>query len=169
MKTPPEGAKTKKGVHMNMKKILSIALAAVLLISVLLTLTACGSAYPRIEKSFVDAGFTVVDTSDADGKNYLSFLTTLEEGKISCTIHVLKKGSLLKNNLQFAVIAEYGADKDATAALDEYLDGGLADTLKDLDEAKIVNGNCLLIPVNANLNFSEAEANIQAMIDLFNK
>jgi hypothetical protein len=75
----------------------------------------------------------------------------------------------LKNNLQFAVIAEYGADKDATAALDEYLDGGLADTLKDLDEAKIVNGNCLLIPVNANLNFSEAEANIQAMIDLFNK
>jgi hypothetical protein len=108
MKIPPEGAKTKKGVHMNMKKILSIALAAVLLVSVLLTLTACGSAYPRIEKSFVDAGFTVVDTSDADGKNYLSFLTTLEEGKISCTIHVLKKGSLLKNNLQFAVIAEYG-------------------------------------------------------------
>ena len=152
-----------------MKKLLSVTIAAVLLVSVLLTLTACGSAYPRIEKSFVNAGFTVVDTSDEDGKNYLSFLATLEEGEISCTVHVLKKGSLLKNNLQFAVIAEYGADQDATAALDKYMDGGLASTLKDLDASKIVNGNCLLIPVNANLNLLEAEANIDAMIELFNK
>ena len=152
-----------------MKKFLSVTIAAVLLVSVLLTLTACGSAYPRIEKSFVNAGFTVVDTSDEEGKNYLSFLATLEEGEISCTVHVLKKGSLLKNNLQFAVIAEYGADQDATAALDKYMDGGLASTLKDLDASKIVNGNCLLIPVNANLNLLEAEANIDAMIELFNK
>ena len=150
-----------------MKKRIAMILALVLAMACVLT--ACGSAYPRIEKSFVNAGFTVVDTSDEDGKNYLSFLATLEEGEISCTVHVLKKGSLLKNNLQFAVIAEYGADQDATAALDKYMDGGLASTLKDLDASKIVNGNCLLIPVNANLNLLEAEANIDAMIELFNK
>ncbi|MBQ8350430.1 MAG: hypothetical protein IJY20_00090 [Clostridia bacterium] len=152
-----------------MKKVVSLALAALMLVSAMLTLTACGSAYPGIEKNFVDAGFKVVDTTDEDGKNYLSFIKTLEEGEISCTIHVLKKGSLLKNNLLFAVIAEYDADKDAAAALDEYLDGGLASTLKDLDESKIVKGNCLLIPINANMDIVNAEENIENMIELFNQ
>ena len=154
---------------MNMKKIVSFALAALMLVSLMLTLTACGSAYPGIEKNFVNAGFEVVDTSDSDGKSYLSFITDLENGEISCTIHVLKKGKLSDNDLVYAVIAEYGADKDAAAALDEQLDGGLASTLKDLDESKLVKGNCLLIPINANLNFLKAEENIENMLELFNK
>ena len=152
-----------------MKKILTLILAAVMLVSVMLTFSACGSAYSGIEKNFVNAGFAVVDTSDSDGKNYLSFVTDLEEGEISCTIHVLKKGKLLENNLQYAVIAEYEADQDAREALDEYLEGGLSSTLGDLDESKIVKGNCLLIPINANLDFMNAEDNIEKMIELFNQ
>lgn len=144
-----------------MKKIISLALVAVMLVSVLM-LSACGSTYGKIEKNFVDDGFEVVDTSDENGSNILSVTTALEDGEISCTVHVLKKGAFT-----YAIIAEYSGDKEAAEALDDYLDGGLASTLKDLDESKIVNGNCLLIPVA--LNIVSAKSDVNNMIELFNK
>jgi hypothetical protein len=150
-----------------MKKILSLSLAFVLLLSVALSLVACGgSSYPAIEKSFKDAGYTPVDTNGEDGSNVLDITASLKEGKVSCTIHVLKTGSLLKNTLAYAIIAEYGADADAAAALNDYLDGELAYVLEELDATKIINGNCVLIPLPLNTNAKES---VSSMIEIFNK
>ena len=152
-----------------MKKFLSFALAALMLAVTMLTLSACGSAYSGIEKNFLNAGFEVVDISDAYGEGDLSFMADMEEGSFYCTIHVLRKGNLLDNDLQYAVIAEYGADQDAREALDEYMEGNLSSVLMDLDQSRIVRENCLLIPINANINFMKAEENIENMIELFNR
>ena len=149
---------------MNMKKILSLTLAAVMLVSVMLTLTSC-SAYGGIEKNFLNAGFEVVDTTDADGKNVLDITAILEDGEVSCTVHVLKHGVLLKGNLMYAVIAEYSGDKEVKEALDDYLDGELASVLEDLDASKIINGNCLLIPIPLNLDIEDS---VDEMIEIFN-
>ena len=149
-----------------MKRMLALVLTVAMLATVLLTMTACGSKYGSIEKNFLNAGYEVVNTSNEDGGNVLDITASLEDGQVSCTVHVLKKGSLLKNDLQYAVIAEYSGDKEAAEALNEYLDGELASTLKDLDQSKIVNGNCLLIPVVLNLNVKDS---INGMIELFNK
>lgn len=149
-----------------MKKFISVALAAVMLISVMLTLTACGSTYGGIEKNFLNAGFEKIDMTGEDDDDILDITASLKDGEISCTIHVLKKGSFLKNNLMYAVIAEYSGDKEAAEALDEYLDGDLRDILKALDKSKIVNGNCLLIPIALNVN---AKDSVNQMIELFNK
>ncbi len=150
---------------MNMKKFLSLTVAAVMLISVMLTFTAC-SAYGGIEKNFLNAGFEVVDTTDEDGENVLDITASLKDGEVSCTVHVLKHGTLLKGNLMYAVIAEYSGDKEAMEALDDYLDGELASVLEDLDTSKIVNGNCLLIPIPLNLNIEDS---VDEMIEIFNK
>ncbi len=140
---------------MNMKKFLSLTVAAVMLISVMLTFTAC-SAYGGIEKNFLNAGFEVVDTTDEDGENVLDITASLKDGEVSCTVHVLKHGTLLKGNLMYAVIAEYSGDKEAMEALDDYLDGELASVLEDLDTSKIVNGNCLLIPIPLKMNIEDS-------------
>ena len=150
-----------------MKKILSLSLALVLLLSVALSLVACGgSSYPAIEKNFLGAGYTAVDTSGEDGSNVLDITASLKEGEISCTIHVLKTGSLLKNTLAYAIIAEYGADADAAAAMNDYLDGELSSILEELDTTKLINGNCLLIPLVLNTDFKDT---VNSMIELFNK
>ena len=149
------------------KKIFAFALAALTLVSVMLTMTACASKYAVIERNFLDNGYEIVDTThDENSANYLSITASLEDGEVSCTVHVLKKGRFLDNTLQYAIIAEYKGNKQAAEALNEYLEGNLATVLKDLDEAKIVNGNCLLIPIVLNL---DVEENLKAMLDLFNK
>lgn len=131
-----------------MKRILSLALATVLLVSALLTMTACGSPYSKIEGRFVEAGYTVVDTTDSDGANYLSFVSALDDGEVSGTVHILKAGKLLQNNLRFAVIIEFNADADAQAAMAEYLqDNNLKGYFDDIQSSDCVNGNCILIPV----------------------
>lgn len=147
-----------------MKRIFSLALAVVMLASVMLTLTSCGSKYPSIEKNFVNAGFEVVDTTNDEGKNYLSVVATLKEGDVSCTVHVLKKGTLLGLDLAYAIIAEYGADADVLTAWDEYSDGAAASVFEDLDKSKIINGNCMLIPIQVG-----AKTTVNDMIELFNK
>jgi major membrane immunogen (membrane-anchored lipoprotein) len=149
-----------------MKKLFSLMLAVVMLLSVMLTFTACSSTYGNIEKNFLNAGFRVVDTTDEEGKNYLSIVAAVEDGEIACTVHVLKNGTLFGNDLMYAIIAEYSGNKQAVEALNDYLDGGLSATLKELDESKIVNGNCLLIPIAANLKIEES---INQMIEIFNK
>ena len=150
-----------------MKRIFAFALALLTLAAVTLSMTACGSQYAAIERKFLNEGYEVVDTTnDEDGANYLSITAPLKEGELSCTVHVLKRGKFLENTLQYAIIAEYSSDKQAAKALDGYLDGKLASVLQDLDETKIVNGNCLLIPVVLNLDIEE---NLTAMLDLFNR
>ena len=149
-----------------MKRIVAFLMAALMLVGAVFTLTAC-SAYGGIEKNFVNAGYEVVNTEDEDGDNLLSITGSLEDGEVSCTVHILKKtGDSFLDGAVYAIIAEYSGDKEAMEALDDYLDGDLASVLSDLDENKLVNGNCLLIPFALSLN---AKAEINEMIELFNK
>lgn len=136
-----------------MKKLVSLTLAVLLLATALFTLTSCGSSYGAIEKRLKDAGYTVVDTTDEDGKSHLSFTSKLEEGEVSGTIHVLKAGKLLGNSLRYAVVIEFGADADAKKAMAQYLeDEDVKSFFKDVQSADCVNGNCVLIPVMASWN-----------------
>lgn len=140
-----------------MKKIVSFALMAVMLCVMVLSLASC-SSYGKIEKNFTNEGYKVIDTTDDDGKNYLSFVAGLEDdAELKCTVHILKKS--VGN---YAVILEYGANEDAQKALEKHLTEGDIENLKKFSEdSKLVNGNCLLIPVSL-LYANE-------MIDLFNK
>lgn len=136
-----------------MKKILSLALAALLLASALFTLASCSSSYGSIERRFKKEGYTVVDTSDSEGKNYLSFTSSLNKGEISGTVHVLKGGAVLNNTRAYAVIVEFGADKDAQDAMQKYLeDEDVKILLKNVQQEDCVNGNCILIPVMVSTN-----------------
>ena len=124
-----------------MKKLVSLTLAVLLLATALFTLTSCGSSYGAIEKRLKDAGYTVVDTTDEDGKSYLSFTSKLEEGEVSGTIHVLKAGKLLGGSLRYAVIIEFGADADAKKAMAQYLeDKDVKSFFEDVQSADCVNG-----------------------------
>lgn len=145
-----------------MKKIVSFALMAVMLCVMVLSLASC-SSYSKIEKNFLNADYKVVDTSDDDGNNYLSFVAGLEnDAEVKCTVHILKKSIGT-----YAVILEYGANEDAKKALEEHLTKGDIENLKKVDEtSKLVNGNCVLIPVSISIN---AANNVEEMIDLFNK
>ena len=145
-----------------MKRTISLSLALVMVVVMALSLASC-SNYGKIEKNFTAAEYTVVDTTDEDGKEKLSFVAHLnDEGKISCTTHILKKG------LNYAVILEFGANEDAKKALENYMkDDDVKAFVKDLDSTKLVNGNCVLIPVTINL--VSISKNINEMIDLFNK
>ena len=66
------------------------------------------------------------------------------------------------------MILEFGANEDAQKALENYMkDDDVKAFVKDLDSTKLVNGNCVLIPVTINL--VSISKNINEMIDLFNK
>ena len=94
-----------------------------------------------------------MDTSDSEGKNYLSFTSSLNKGEISGTVHVLKGGAVLNNTRAYAVIVEFGADKDAQDAMQKYLeDEDVKILLKNVQQEDCVNGNCILIPVMVSTN-----------------
>lgn len=145
-----------------MKKLLSLTLLSAVLLVCVLSLTSC-SAYGGIEKNFLNEGYTVFDTNDEDGNNYLSFVGDLNgEGEVSCTVHILKKTSL--TSFSAAVILEFGADADAAARLSELLTEDDISYLRDVDDtSRLLHGNCILIPV------AFTESSIEAMIQIFEK
>ena len=146
-----------------MKRFLTLALTAVLLCTLMLSLASC-SAYGKIEKNFVGAGYEVVNTENEDGDDVLDFVADLEEdGEVSCTVHILKKSIGT-----YAIVLEFGADKDAQAKLDELLTDEDYKDFMELDEkANFIRGNCVLVPFT--LNIFDAKNTVQEMVDLFNK
>ena len=146
-----------------MKRLLTMSLALAMIVVLVLSLASC-SVYGTIEKNFTEAGYEVVDTSDAEGNNALSFIGDLnEEGEVSCTVHILKKSLT-----DYAIILEFGADADAQAKLDELLtDADMANISAVDDESKLLRGNCVLIPFT--LNIFNAQAAVNEMVELFNK
>ena len=146
-----------------MKRVFSMMLTCALLLALVFTLASC-SSYGKIEKNFTSAGYEIVNTTDAEGNDALSFIGDLEgEGKLSCTIHILKKSLV-----SYAVILEFGANVEAQAKLDELLtDADFAALIKVDDKAQLLRENCLLVPIT--LNIFDAENTIGEMITLFNK
>ncbi len=145
-----------------MKRFLTLTLVAVLLSALMLTLASC-SSYGKIEKNFLDADYELVDTTGEDGEDLLEFVANLEEGEASCTVHILKK-----DLVSYAIILEFGADKDAQAKLDELLtDEDVKNFMKLDDEAQFIRGNCVLVPFT--LNIFNLQGTVEEMAELFNK
>ena len=146
-----------------MKRFLTLALTSVLLCSLMLTLASC-SSYGKIEKNFLAEDWEVVDTKDEEGEDALDFVADLEEdGEVSCTVHILKKSIGT-----YAIILEFGADKDAQAKLDELLtDEDYKDFMELDEEAKVIRGNCVLVPFT--LNIFDLKGTVKEMVEIFNK
>ena len=135
-----------------MKKTVKIVSMALLLVAVMVMLVSC-SSFKKIKGNFEDAGYTLVENNDEAN----TITAELEEGNISCTAHLFeKKGDLLTYN---ALVLEFKSDEDLNKALSE--SETLKGLVKDLQNSKLVNGNCLLVP----LSLLKAEE----MIDIFKK
>ncbi len=148
-----------------MKRIVSVALIALMLVSAMLTLTACGSAYEGIKKNFVDAGFEEVQKDNENATGMLAITAAVEEGEVSCTVHMLVKvEGFLGAETSSAIVLEFSGDADAQKAMAEYMENDvIRATIEELDSTKLVKGNCVLLPI------SLKASNIETMVELFNQ
>ena len=153
-----------------MKKILSTAVAMLLLLTMVLSLASCGSTFGAIKANFEKAGYELVDIDEelenkltAAGINLSGEIET-EDGVITYTVHVFMPkeeeddgdqslGDLIGgvidgvvNALSFAVVYEFGSDADLAKAMAE--DENIMNALEDAQESDFVNGNCLLMTLN---------------------
>lgn len=123
-----------------MKKILTSVLAVALIAVMLFTFVGC-SSYSAIKSDFEDAGYTL---QNADNEPTGEIKT--DDGVITYTIHTFKKEGGLLSGLTTAIIWEFSSDKDLAKAMEasETIKG----ILKDAQESKMVNGNCILMTIN---------------------
>lgn len=129
-----------------MKKLI----ASLMVIGLTLLTIGCVK-FDTIKSDFEEAGYTYSE----DGSAWISsLLTSLEEEGVSIKVHVFTRG------LNTAVLLEFDAEKEMKEQLEEN------DTLKglitDLDDADLVRGNFLLIPISF-YSTSKTE-----MIEIFN-
>lgn len=130
-----------------MKKILSTALAMLLLLAMTLTLVSCGSTYGSIKSNFEKHGYTV--SAEESGE------IETDNGKITYTVHVFSKktdGDNFLENLGSALTSvtvwEFGSDADLKKAVGE--SETLKGAISDAQDSDYVNGNCVLVPLNLN-------------------
>ncbi|MBO5653712.1 MAG: hypothetical protein J6S44_05815 [Clostridia bacterium] len=123
-----------------MTRILAFALLAVMVLS----LVAC-SSYGAIVKNFKNAGYVEVNLNDADDSTAKKLTAEMEEGNLSCSIHLLqlKENDWLSYN---AIILEFASDEALTEALDD--NATLKGLITDAQKTKLVRGNCILIPLS---------------------
>ena len=133
-------------------------LAALLMLSCVFLLASCGT-FSGIKKNFTDAGWTLVEATDDDEEagTATALVAALEEGNISCTLHIFKKDLMnlgFKTTYQYAFVLEFNSDSDLDNALDEIVEGinsaairGLVEGLvEDAQNSDYINGNCFLLP-----------------------
>ena len=135
------------------RKILCMALVLVSLFA----LVSC-STFGGIKSNFEKNDYTYIEL-DEDNAIIKSITAELEEGEITCTMHLLSKNGQLIPKL--ALVLEFTSDKDLQKAIAEDGSETLKGFLKDVQESDYVNGNCLLFP----LSITEADS----MKEIFNK
>ena len=115
-------------------------------------LASCGT-FSKIKKNFTDAGYTYVESSDDDdAKTANTIAAQLEEGEISCTLHIFKKELVSVGSAttyKWAFVLEFKFEENGSATLK-----GL---ITDAQNSDYVNGNCILLP--SILDNSEKEEN----------
>ena len=137
----------------NARRLLCLALVFV----TLFTLVAC-STFGSVKKNFEENGYTYVEL-DEDDSTVKTLTAELEEGEISCTVHMFSKdGSILP---AIALVLEFGSDKELQKAFAEDGSETLKGLIKDAQDSEYVNGNCVLFPLSI-LNADE-------MKEIFNK
>lgn len=143
-----------------MKKFTRV-LAFVLLSVMMLSLVAC-SSFGTVKKNFLDAGYTYIENADSESGDAAAAKTItaeLENGDISCTVHLFKTTTkiLVADVPVYALVLEFGSDKD----MQEYLSQSetAKGFMKDAQQSDYINGNCLLLPLSL--------TKYQEMIDVF--
>lgn len=123
-----------------MKKIVTFALALVMIATMLFTFVAC-SSYGAIESDFKAAGWKLVGESEEK---------TIEtkNGTITYTIHTFQpepEGVFggLTSTLKTAIVWEFGSDKDIAEAIEN--NDTLKNLISDAQNSDFVNGNCVLV------------------------
>ncbi len=146
-----------------MKRILSLVLVSAMMAVMVLSLASC-SVYGTIEKNFTSNGYEVVEADSTLGKAaaLMSGSLASEDGEVSITTHILYKQESMPP--AFAIILEFGADKDAQEKIAEYTSKATLDKYMQFDEeVALVRGNCIIIPLSA------SSADRLEMVNLFNK
>lgn len=126
----------------NTKRILCLALILV----TLFTLVAC-SSFGGIKSRFEKNGYTYIEL-DEDNSTAKSITAELEEGEISCTLHMFKKNDSLIPAI--AMVLEFSSDKDLQKAIADDGSETLKGLLKDSQNSEYINGNCVLVPLSIN-------------------
>lgn len=139
-------------------------LAACLAVSLVFLLASCGT-FSKIKKNFTDAGYTYVESSDDDDAETANTIAAqLEDGEISCTLHMFKKEVLsigVVTTYKYAFVLEFKSDAELQKAFEENGSATLKGLITDAQNSDYVNGNCVLIPLDL--------LNIKEQVEIFNK
>ena len=123
--------------------------AACLVVSIVFLLASCGT-FSKIKKNFTDAGYTYVESSDDDdAKTANTIAAQLEEGEISCTLHIFKKELVSVGSAttyKWAFVLEFKSDAELQKAFEENGSATLKGRITDAQNSDYVNGNCILLP-----------------------
>ncbi|MBS6447270.1 MAG: hypothetical protein KH382_06740 [Clostridiales bacterium] len=123
--------------------------AACLVVSLVFLLASCGT-FSKIKKNFTDAGYTYVESSDDDdAKTANTIAAQLEEGEISCTLHIFKKELVSVGSAttyKWAFVLEFKSDAELQKAFEENGSATLKGLITDAQNSDYVNGNCILLP-----------------------
>ena len=123
--------------------------AACLVVSLVFLLASCGT-FSKIKKNFTDAGYTYVENShDDDAKTAKTIAAQLEEGEISCTLHIFKKELVSVGSAttyKWAFVLEFKSDAELQKAFEENGSATLKGLITDAQNSDYVNGNCILLP-----------------------
>ena len=141
-----------------MKRILTTALAMLLVLASVLTLASCGSTFGTIKANFEKAGYELKEEAEK------TIELTTDNGKLTVSVHTfqLKQeeneeengllgdildgvGSLI-GAFSTAMVYEFSTSADLTKALSE--NDEMVALFKDAQESEYVNGNCLLVTLN---------------------
>ena len=124
-------------------------LAACLAVPLVFLLASCGT-FSKIKKNFTDAGYTYVESSDDDDAATANTIAAqLEEGEISCTLHMFKKEVVSVGSLttyKWAFVLEFKSDAELEKAFEENGSATLKGLITDAQNSDYVNGNCILLP-----------------------
>ena len=124
-------------------------LAACLAVSLVFLLASCGT-FSKIKKNFTGAGYTYVESSDDDDAATANTIAAqLEEGEISCTLHMFKKEVVSVGRLttyKWAFVLEFKSDAELEKAFEENGSATLKGLITDAQNSDYVNGNCILLP-----------------------
>ena len=156
-------------------RVIAVALLAVMVLSCV----ACsgGSSFGKIKADFEANGYVYVE-NDEGSSIFDAFTADLEEGEISCTLHLFKAETKkeddddgdksifdqigdavgdIMNAVDYCGVIEFASDKELKKALEE------SETLKgmisDAQKSDVVNGNCVLF---VGINYAK-------QIEIFNK
>jgi len=126
-----------------MKKKSLLLTCLVLAMTMLMVLCGC-STYGKIEKAFVNEGYTVNENTETYQKKLLETLNaeSEEDAKAICTIHVLTKG------LSAAFIFEFSSTDEMNEKIED--SATLKGLIEDAQNSDYVNGNCVLFPLSLN-------------------